>query len=344
MLWKLCFVALAAAQSTTNSSTSTTTSIFNQDVPTGTPVPGDYAGALRPQVHFSPPKGFMNDPNGCFVDANGTWHLYYQCRPSASLKQQSWFKLDNPTADIAGNQHWGHATSQDLYTWENQQIALFPTESSQIFSGSVVIDVNNTSGFFPNQTNGVVAIYTLNTRYEQTQDIAYSYDGGYSFEKYAQNPVLAVGSSQFRDPKVVWYEDHWVMVIAYVSWISFDKYKSDILASHKSLSLGYSHHRISKLGHMLRTLVIMVYLVCNTSVRTLLKCRWKVRTKQCGWWPSPSIQVHHWAAQSWNTFQVRSTEHISKLSTVQQESPTLQRIIMQDNSSMVFQGINLKSS
>jgi len=77
--------------------------------------------------------------------------------------------------------------------------------------------VNNTSGFFPNQTNGVVAIYTLNTRYEQTQDIAYSYDGGYSFEKYAQNPVLAVGSSQFRDPKVVWYEDHWVMVIAYVS-------------------------------------------------------------------------------------------------------------------------------
>lgn len=81
MLWTLCFAsALVAAQGTsTNASMSTTTSIFNQDVPTGTPVAGDYAGALRPQVHFSPPKGFMNDPNGCFVDANGTWHLYYQC-------------------------------------------------------------------------------------------------------------------------------------------------------------------------------------------------------------------------------------------------------------------------
>lgn len=126
-------------------------------------------------------------------------------------------KVDNPTADVAGNQHWGHATSHDLYTWENQQIALYATENAQIFSGSAVIDVNNTSGFFPNQTNGVVAIYTLNTRQEQTQDIAYSFDGGYTFEIYEQNPVLSIGSTQFRDPKVIWYEDHWVMVIAYVS-------------------------------------------------------------------------------------------------------------------------------
>jgi beta-fructofuranosidase len=124
---------------------------------------------------------------------------------------------DNPTADVAGNQHWGHATSQDLYTWENQQIAIFATEDAQIFSGSAVIDVNNTSGFFPNQTNGVVAIYTLNTRQEQTQDIAYSFDGGYTFEIYDQNPVLSIGSNQFRDPKVIWYEDHWIMVLAYVS-------------------------------------------------------------------------------------------------------------------------------
>lgn len=123
---------------------------------------------------------------------------------------------DNPTADVAGNQHWGHATSKDLYTWENQQIAIFATENAQIFSGSAVIDVNNTSGFFPNQTNGVIAIYTLNTRQEQTQDIAYSFDGGYTFEIYDQNPVLSIGSNQFRDPKVIWYEDHWVMVLAYV--------------------------------------------------------------------------------------------------------------------------------
>ena len=70
---------------------------------------------------------------------------------------------------------WGHATSKDLYTWENQPIALAPgAEGEAIFSGSAVIDVNNTSGFFPNQTNGVVAMYTLNTKEEQTQDIAYS--------------------------------------------------------------------------------------------------------------------------------------------------------------------------
>lgn len=80
-----------------------------------------------------------------------------------------------------------------------------------------MIDVNNTSGFFPNQTNGVVAIYTLNTPSEQTQDIAYSFDGGYTFEVYDQNPVLSIGSTQFRDPKVLRYDDHWVMVIAYVS-------------------------------------------------------------------------------------------------------------------------------
>lgn len=81
MLLTFLFAALAAAQgSTTNSSmpTATTTS-FDEGVPTDAPVPGDYSGALRPQVHFSPPTNFMNDPNGCFVDANGTWHLYYQC-------------------------------------------------------------------------------------------------------------------------------------------------------------------------------------------------------------------------------------------------------------------------
>lgn len=77
---------------------------------------------------------------------------------------------DNPTAVVAGNQHWGHATSRDLYHWENQPIAIFATKDSQIFNGSAVIDVNNTSGMFPHQTNGVVAIYTTNTAKEQTQD------------------------------------------------------------------------------------------------------------------------------------------------------------------------------
>jgi beta-fructofuranosidase len=194
------FAALAAAQ---NSSLPTSTSsVFDAGVPTAAPVPGDYTGALRPQIHFSPPTKFMNDPNGCFLDANGTWHLYYQY---------------NPTAAVAGNQHWGHATSRDLYNWENQQIAIYATDNSQIFSGSIVIDVNNTSGFFPNQTNGVVAIYTLNSAIEQVQDIAYSYDGGYTFTKYTGNPVLrnSITTNQFRDPKVIRYADTWVMVLAY---------------------------------------------------------------------------------------------------------------------------------
>lgn len=123
---------------------------------------------------------------------------------------------DNPTDIVAGNQHWGHATSPDLYHWTNQPIALFPPNSSSgVFSGSAVIDTNNTSGFFPDQDNGVVAIYTLNTPTAQVQQIAYSKDGGYSFEEYEGNPVLDVGLTQFRDPKVIWYEDHWVMVVAF---------------------------------------------------------------------------------------------------------------------------------
>jgi beta-fructofuranosidase len=119
---------------------------------------------------------------------------------------------------VAGNQHWGHATSQDLYNWTNQPIAIFPGGPDEgIFSGSAVIDVNNTSGFFPNQTNGVVAIYTLNTPESQTQQIAYSYDNGYSFIKYSGNPVIPSNSTQFRDPKVVWHgeTERWVMVVAY---------------------------------------------------------------------------------------------------------------------------------
>lgn len=119
---------------------------------------------------------------------------------------------------VAGNQHWGHATSKDLYRWDNQPIAIYPAaEGEGIFSGSAVIDVNNTSGFFPNQTNGVVAMYTLNTAKEETQEIAYSMDGGYTFTKYSGNPVISINSTQFRDPKVLWYSatQSWVAVIAY---------------------------------------------------------------------------------------------------------------------------------
>jgi beta-fructofuranosidase len=110
---------LVLAQNTTTPSTtpSSTSTFSNPKVPTGTPVVGDYDGRYRPQVHFSPPQHFMNDPNGMFVDSNGTWHLYYQY---------------NPTGIVAGNQHWGHATSQDLYHWINQ-VCLFSAGNCVIF-------------------------------------------------------------------------------------------------------------------------------------------------------------------------------------------------------------------
>ncbi|KAH8658817.1 putative invertase 4 [Tricladium varicosporioides] len=241
----LLFVAAVAAQTSsspkTSSAPTSTSTMFDMGVPTDMPVSGDYTGAWRPQVHFSPPKDFMNDPNGMFVDTNGTYHLYYQY---------------NPTATVAGNQHWGHATSTDLYTWENQKIAIFATENSQIFSGSAVIDTNNTSGFFPNQTNGVVAIYTLNTPYAQVQEIAWSVDGGYTFEKYSRNPVLQLtpNSTQFRDPKVIRYGDSWVMVVAYAQEFVIGFFTSPDLKNWTHAS-NFSHHGLLGLQYECPNLV-----------------------------------------------------------------------------------------
>lgn len=145
------------AQSSANNNVSGTSTYVQSTVPTGTPVPGNYTGSLRPQIHYSPPQNFMNDPNGMFVDSNGTWHLYYQCEYTPFPRWRgSLTSADDATGIVAGNQHWGHATSQDLYHWINQPIALFPPNNyTYVFSGSAVVDVNNTSGFFPNQTNGV---------------------------------------------------------------------------------------------------------------------------------------------------------------------------------------------
>lgn len=230
---KLTEVLASAALAATSVSAQNVATYVNPAVPTGTPIAGNYTGDLRPQVHFSPPKDFMNDPNGMFVDANGTWHLYYQY---------------NPTGVVAGNQHWGHATSRDLYHWENQQIALFPPEEYvYAFSGSAVVDVNNTSGFFPDQDNGVVAILTLARYFEdgsagpQQQALAYSLDGGYTFEYYDGNPVIASNSTQFRDPKVIWYEDHWAMVVSYAQEFVVGIFTSPDLKNWTHAS-NFSHH------------------------------------------------------------------------------------------------------
>jgi beta-fructofuranosidase len=143
---------------------------------------------------------------------------------------------------VAGNQHWGHATSKDLYHWTNQPIAIFPPDNeSQVFSGSAVVDVNNTSGFFPDQDNGVVAIYTLNTPTAQIQAISFSRDGGFTFTPFEGNPVINSTSLQFRDPKVIWFVDHWVMVVAYSQEFTIGIFTSSNLKDWTHAS-NFSHH------------------------------------------------------------------------------------------------------
>ncbi|ATY66193.1 beta-fructofuranosidase [Cordyceps militaris] len=243
-----------AANTTSTSGNFSVSTYVDPNVPTEVPIVGDYGGRYRPQIHYSPPKHFMNDPNGMFRDDEGVWHLYYQY---------------NPTGIVAGNQHWGHATSDDLYHWVNQPIALFPPRKTQyIFSGSAVTDPNNTSGFFPSQKNGVVAIYTLAEYGEdgspgpQTQAIAYSHDGGYTFTPYQGNPVISSNSSQFRDPKVIWYKDHWVLVIAYAQEYEIGIFTSPDLKEWKHAS-NFSHTGLLTLQWECPNLVQMPYLDSN---------------------------------------------------------------------------------
>lgn len=162
---------------------------------------------LRPQIHLTPDQGWMNDPNGMFYDRKDKlWHVYFQHNPD---KKSIW----------ATPVTWGHSTSKDLLTWDYHGNALEPENDDEgIFSGSVVVDRNNTSGFFNDSMDPeqrIVAIYTNNAEL-QTQEIAYSLDKGYSFIKYDQNPVINVNSSQQRDPKVLWHDEsnQWIMVVA----------------------------------------------------------------------------------------------------------------------------------
>jgi len=165
-----------------------------------------YFERYRPQYHFSPPLNFMNDPNG-LVYYQGVYHLFYQY---------------NPFGLRAGNQSWGHAVSDDLVYWENLPIAISVTAAGFIFSGSAVVDASNTSGFFTSAgEGGLVAIYTLavyagGRGVSQTQNIAYSRDGGLTFTDYPSNPVIDRGEAQFRDPQVFWHAptDRWIMAVA----------------------------------------------------------------------------------------------------------------------------------
>jgi fructan beta-fructosidase len=167
----------------------------------------------RPQIHFSPKQKWTNDPNG-MVYHNGIYHLFFQHYPDSTV----W-----------GPMHWGHATSKDLVHWQEQPIALYPDSLGYIFSGSAIVDKNNTAGF---GKNAMVAIFTHhdprgekeNRNDFQNQSIAYSNDDGKTWTKYAGNPVLKnPGITDFRDPKVCWYEPQkkWIMTLATKDRITF---------------------------------------------------------------------------------------------------------------------------
>lgn len=197
------------------------------EVSTGAAVPvKKYTEKYRPQLHFSPPAHWMNDPNG-LVYLDGEYHLFYQHYPE----------------DIVwGPMHWGHAVTTDLVHWTNLPIAIAPDSLGMIFSGSAVIDAKNSSGFGSTQTPPMVAMFTYhNAKREkeghndfESQGIAYSLDKGRTWKKYGNNPVIQnPGARDFRDPKMFWHEagNQWIVTVVAGDHAEF--YRSKDLKSWK---------------------------------------------------------------------------------------------------------------
>jgi fructan beta-fructosidase len=187
----------------------------------------------RPHVHFSPKANWLNDPNG-LVFLDGEYHLFFQYYPHD---------------DVWGPMHWGHAVSRDLLHWEELDVALAPYDDTMIFSGSAVIDVNNTTGFGygPDGQPPLLAIYTSHYEKEgvivETQSLAYSHDKGRTFAYYAGNPVLADSTAKdFRDPKVFWYAPggYWVLTLVAGDHVQF--FKSPNLIEWELLSAFGKEH------------------------------------------------------------------------------------------------------
>ena len=185
----------------------------------------------RPLYHQAPRRGWMNDPNGMFYK-DGVWHLFYQYNPYGSM----W-----------GNMHWGHSASTDLVRWKDEGVALAPDTWGTMFSGSCVVDENNTAGF---GRGAVIAMYTSSRPTPfggdvQAQCLAYSTDGGKTFTKYEGNPVLTAEEKDFRDPNMFWNEDinAWNLILAVGQEMRI--YSSPNLKDWKEESrfgLGYGNH------------------------------------------------------------------------------------------------------
>lgn len=185
---------------------------------------------LRPAIHFTAKDTWLNDPNG-LVFHDGLYHLFFQ---------------NNPFGNVWGNMSWGHATSPDLLHWTELPVAIACDEREDIFSGSVVVDHGNTSGFGTAGEPALVAIYTSafkpGTEHSgtQAQSLAYSTDSGMTWQKYGGNPVLTRDSAHFRDPKVFRYEGggvaYWVMVAVEAQHQKVVLYRSADLKSWDFLS------------------------------------------------------------------------------------------------------------
>lgn len=182
----------------------------------------------RPAFHHTPSYAWMNDPNGMFYDdTTNTWHLYYQWGPYGS----TW-----------NNMTWRHSSSKDLINWTDEGVAIAPNALGTIFSGSCVVDKNNTAGF---GKGAVIALYTADG-INQRQCLAYSTDGGKTFTNYAGNPILAAGILDFRDPNMFWNEEinAWNLILAAGQEMRI--YTSPNLIDWKEESrfgLGYGNHQ-----------------------------------------------------------------------------------------------------
>ena len=180
---------------------------------------------FRPIYHHTPAYGWMNDPNGMFYK-DGIWHLYYQYNPYGSQWE---------------NMTWAHSTSTDLIHWKNHGEVIQPDALGTIFSGSSVVDKENTAGF---GKDAVVAFYT-SAGAAQTQSIAYSTDNGETFKKYVNNPILTSDVPDFRDPNVFWNEEvkQWNLILAAGQQMNI--YSSKNLKDWKyesSFGEGYGNH------------------------------------------------------------------------------------------------------
>ncbi|MCC8425370.1 glycoside hydrolase family 32 protein [Mucilaginibacter sp. UR6-11] len=163
----------------------------------------------RPKYHFTPEKNWTNDPNGLLF-LNGEFQLYYQ---------------HNPFENKWGHMSWGHATSKDMIQWRHLPVAIpeivTKDTTTWIYSGSAVVDKNNTSGFGINGKPPIIAIFTADQpkQHKESQFIAYSNNNGLSYTQYSHNPVIDLNKSDFRDPNVFWYEPakQWIMTVSMVN-------------------------------------------------------------------------------------------------------------------------------